>query len=74
LLVTWDEQANGTRRVVAAQGAAAEGKATLTRQTIGADRSEYPAATAVDDGFAVAFTNGSATQSVIRVQRITTQR
>jgi hypothetical protein len=72
LLVTWDEQVKGTRRVVAAEGVQkARNAVSLTRVNIGdQERSEYPAVTAVDDGFAVAWTSGSATQSVIRIARI----
>jgi hypothetical protein len=72
LFIAWDEQTNGTRRMVAAQGAQTRGDAVqLTRQDIGGpDRGEYPAVAAVDDGFAVAWTSGSSTQSVIRIERI----
>jgi hypothetical protein len=72
LFIAWDEQTSGTRRVVAAQGAQAQGDAVrLTRQAVGgAERGEYPAVAAVDDGFAVAWTRGSSTQSVVRFERI----
>jgi hypothetical protein len=75
LLVTWDEQANGTRRVVAAQGMlAGEEVVSLKRQSIGDTvRGEYPAVTAVDDGFTVAWTSGPPAQSAIRIERIITR-
>ena len=72
LFIAWDEQTSGTRRVVAAQGAQAQGDTVrLTRQAVGgAERGEYPAVAAVDDGFAVAWTSGSSTQSVLRFEKI----
>jgi hypothetical protein len=75
LLVTWDEQANGTRRVVAAQGVPAGGEVVdLKRQSVGdSARSEYPAVAAVDDGFAMAWTSGPPAQSVVRIERIITR-
>jgi hypothetical protein len=46
-------------------------RVNFVRQNFGgAERSEYPAVTGVDGGFAVAWTSGSSTQSVIRIERI----
>jgi hypothetical protein len=72
LLIAWDEQANGTRRVAAGLALPTKGdRVNFVRQNFGgAERSEYPAVTGVDGGFAVAWTSGSSTQSVIRIERI----
>jgi hypothetical protein len=72
LLVTWDEQLAGTRRVRAAEGVPDErGAVRWTHLEIaGPERSEYPAVTALDAGFAVAWSSGSPNQSVIRFERI----
>jgi hypothetical protein len=72
LLVAWDEQAGGTRRVALATGAAA-GNAALTfrRLSIGtAGRSEYPALASTGDAFVAAWTSGPADRSTIHVERI----
>src|SRR5262245_22491838 len=75
LAVAWDEQLNGTRRVVAA-GAVANGHdgPRFNRVPLGnSERGEYPVVAGVDDGFAAAWTAGVPPQTVIRVQRFSTQ-
>jgi hypothetical protein len=72
LLIAWDEQANGTRRIVAAEGAS-DGRdgVRFTRVAIGGDeRGEYPMVSSVDDAFVIAWTSGAPAQSVIRVDRV----
>jgi hypothetical protein len=76
LSLVWDEQLNGTRRVVVAQGLPAErGTTRFTRVPLAAsERGEFPVVAAVDDGSVVAWTSGPATRSVIRVERVEPRR
>jgi hypothetical protein len=67
--IAWDEQLNGTRRVIAAK-AVADGGPRFIRVPLGSfERGEYPVVAAVDDGFVAAWIGGVPAQSVIRVQR-----
>jgi hypothetical protein len=70
-LAAWDEQVNGTRRVVVAEVVGdGRGNVLFPRRTIGGpERGEYPVVAGMDDGFVVAWTSGAPTQSVIRVER-----
>jgi hypothetical protein len=72
LLVTWDEQAKGTRRVALARGSVdGTGVARFTKLPIGdGTRAEYPVLAAVGDATLVAWTSGSAGQTVLRVERL----
>jgi hypothetical protein len=72
IIVAWDEQANAIRRVAVARGTiAAQGSARFVRQPIGdALSAVYPVLAAVDDGAIVAWTSGSAGQSVLRAERL----
>jgi hypothetical protein len=73
LVVAWDEQRDGTRRVVVSDGAAgAGGPVRFARVPMGiGERGEYPAVAAVENGYVIAWTSGPPAQSVIRVARIT---
>jgi hypothetical protein len=73
VVVAWDEQANGTRRVSVAQGnVAADGAPRFVRQPIADESSAaYPAVAAVKDGALVAWTSGSSGRTVIRTERLT---
>ncbi len=72
LIVAWDEQARGTRRVAIARGSVdAKGIARFTRQPIGDTlRAEYPVIATVDDATIVAWTSGSSGQTTLRTQRL----
>jgi hypothetical protein len=72
LVVAWDEQARGTRHVALARGTVdATGTARFTRKAIGDDvRGEYPVLATVNDATLVAWTSGSAGQTVIRAERL----
>ena len=72
LIVAWDEQARGTRRVALARGSLdARGLARFVRQPM-ADglRAEYPVIAAVDDATIVAWTSGSSGETMLRTQRL----
>jgi hypothetical protein len=75
LVVAWDEQINGSRRVVMSKTVPVnQGPARFTRVPVGiTDRGEYPVVAAADDGYLIAWTSGPPTQSVIRVERMTTR-
>ena len=73
LIIAWDEQAGGTRRIAVARGtAAAAGAVRFVRQQItdGGTRAEYPAIASADDGAIVVWTSGPAGQTVLRTQRL----
>jgi len=72
LIVAWDEQAKGTRRIAIARGSVdASGVARFVKQPIGDGvRAEYPALTSTSDGTLVAWTSGSVGQTVLRVERL----
>jgi hypothetical protein len=74
LALAWDEQLNGTRRVVVADAVSNGGGIRITRAAIrNSERGEYAAIAGVDDGFAAAWTSGVTPRTVIRVQRFSTQ-
>ncbi|HVQ17146.1 MAG TPA: sialidase family protein [Vicinamibacterales bacterium] len=72
LLVAWDEQAKGTRRVALARGSIdSKGVARFVKQPIGDNvRAEYPALARTSDGTLVAWTSGAVGQTVLRTERI----
>ena len=72
LIVAWDEQAKGTRRIALARGSVdANGVARFMKQPIGDGlRAEYPALASTSDGTLVAWTSGSVGQTVLRIERL----
>lgn len=76
LSLVWDEQLDGSCRVVVAEGVPAERGATrFTRVPLAtSERGEFPVVAAVDDGSVVAWTSGPLTRSVIRVERVERRR
>jgi hypothetical protein len=72
LIVVWDEQAKGTRRIALARGSIdASGVARFVKQPIGDGvRAEYPALAVTTEGTLVAWTSGSVGQTVLRMERI----
>lgn len=72
LIVGWDEQARGTRRIAVARGTIdSKGLATFKRQPVGdGTRAEYPVLAAVGNHTLVAWTSGSVGQTVVRVERL----
>jgi hypothetical protein len=72
LLVVWDEQVGGTRRVVLSRAELTGNALHVVRlEELSASRSEYPVVVGLADGaFVTAWTSGRALQSVIRVERI----
>jgi hypothetical protein len=72
LIVAWDEQASGTRRVAVARGRVdSEGIASFVRQPISDSlRAEHPVLAIVDDASVVAWTSGATGQTVLRTQRL----
>lgn len=73
LIVAWDEQAKGTRRIALARGSVdAKGIARFVKQPLGDGvRAEYPALASTGDGTLVTWTSGSVGQTVLRVERLT---
>jgi hypothetical protein len=72
VIVVWDEQAGGRRRIALARGAV-DGKGTgrFVRESITDDApAVYPVVATVDAGTIVAWTSGAAGQTVIRTQRL----
>ena len=72
LVVAWDEQAKGTRRVALARGSIdGKGVARFVKLPIGDGiRAEYPVLAAAGDITLVAWTSGSVGQTVLRVERL----
>ena len=72
LIIAWDEQARGTRRVAVARATIdGGGRTRFVRHLIDdSTRAEYPVLTAVNDGTVVAWTSGSAGQTALRVRRL----
>jgi hypothetical protein len=71
IVATWDEQANGMRRVVMGRAAVnGRGPIRFTREIVGDGSAVYPVVAAVSGGMAVAWTSGSPDASVIRVARV----
>jgi hypothetical protein len=70
LVVTWDEQSSGGRRVALARGTAGTNGVRFARDVISdAARASYPVIATTQDGIVAAWTSGLATQSVLRIQR-----
>ena len=72
LILAWDEQARGTRRVALARGSLdANGIARFVRTPIADSlRAVYPVIAAVDDATIIAWTSGSSGQTVLRTLRL----
>ena len=71
IVASWDEQANGMRRVVIGRSAAdAKGATRFTREIVDVGAAVYPVVAPVTDGVAVAWTAGSPDASVIRFRRL----
>jgi hypothetical protein len=72
VVVVWDEQATGTRRIALARGTIdAAGTARFLRQPIDDTASAaYPIVATGDGGTIVAWTSGSAGQTGLRVKRL----
>lgn len=72
LIVGWDEQAKGTRRIAVARGTSdSKGLAKFVRQPIGdGTRAEYPVLAAIGNNTLVAWTSGSVGQTVLRLERL----
>jgi hypothetical protein len=70
LVLTWDEQSSGNRRVALARGTVDKNGVRFARTVLSdTARASYPVIAATQDGIVAAWTGGSATQSVLRVQR-----
>jgi len=72
LIVAWDEQAKGTRRIAVARGSVdASGVARFVKQPFGDGvRAEYPTLASTSDSTLVAWTSGSVGQTVLRIERL----
>jgi hypothetical protein len=68
ILVTWDEQLTGSRRVVVNEVKPAAGGVRFEKAAlIDAERDDYPAVAGTEHGFVVACTSATKTDSTIRV-------
>jgi len=68
VLIAWDEQLTGSRRVVIDEATPAKGGPRFSNLTIvDAERDDYPAVAGTEHGFAVAYTSATKTDSTIRV-------
>ncbi len=72
VVVTWDEQASGSRRVALGRAiAGATGTLRFERQPIGNDNAAtYPVIARVKDAVVTAWTSGPRGESAVRVERI----
>jgi hypothetical protein len=72
VVVAWDEQASGTRRVAFGRGTAdSTGAMEFTRQVLGdVAPFSYPVVATTPDGTVVAWTKGGPSESVVRVERV----
>jgi hypothetical protein len=74
LVVTWDEQASGSRRVALARGVAdPDGTVRFVRQVVTTStstRGSYPVVATTRDGIVAVWTSGPATQSVLQIERL----
>jgi hypothetical protein len=72
LILAWDEQAKGTRRIALARGSVdGNGVARFVKQPIGDGvRAEYPTLASTSDRTLVAWTSGSVGQTVIRMEQV----
>jgi hypothetical protein len=70
IAVAWDEQLRSARRIIIARGAIDYGNPVrFTRESVTEEVGSYPAIAPVADGMLVAWTSGSADNSVLRVAR-----
>ena len=68
ITVAWDEQLNGERRIVVAQGTRRDGKALrFVRRSD--EPGTYPAIASSENGAFVAWMSGTAAESVVRIER-----
>ena len=75
IIVAWDEQVNGARRIVVADAIAGDNSGVkFIRRPIGDASGNYPVVAAVPGAAVVAWTAGSAGDTVIRVERFPMQR
>jgi hypothetical protein len=71
LVATWDEQANGTRRVVMGRAVVnARGPIRFTREIVDERSAVYPVVAAAGDGIVQAWTAGPPDAAVIRSRRV----
>jgi hypothetical protein len=71
VLVAWDEQLAGSRRVVIDEALAANGSVRFNNLAIvDGERDDYPAAAGIENRFVVAYTSATKTDSMIRVMRV----
>jgi hypothetical protein len=72
VVVAWDEEARGGRRVALARGTMQSGGTVrFLRQTIGhGERGVYPVTATASDGLILAWTSGQGNQTVIRTERL----
>jgi len=73
LLVVWDEQAGGVRRIAMARGTAdSKGVVRFARQNAGdAAPAAYPVVASAEEGTIVAWISGSSGDTVIHAERVT---
>ena len=75
IIVAWDEQVNGARRIVVADAIAGDSSGVkFIRRPIGDASGNYPVVAAVPGAAVVAWTAGPAGDTVIRVERFPMQR
>jgi hypothetical protein len=72
VVVTWDEQAGGTRRVVVGRGTwDPRGTLRFTREVVAdAAPATYPVVAATGDGIVLAWTSGTVGKTVIRTEKL----
>jgi hypothetical protein len=72
LSIAWDQQARGTRQLALARATIdSKGAVQFVRHPIGdGTRGEYPVLATTRAGTVIAWTSGSAGQTVIRVERL----
>lgn len=70
VVVTWDEQADGSRRVALGRGTADDkGTVRFARQVVSNEEpASYPVVASTDEGIVVAWTSGSAGQTVLQTE------
>ena len=72
VLVTWDEQLTGSRRVVIAEAVAdaKNGVRFKNQAIVDGARNDYPVVAGIDHGFAVAYTSATSTGSTIGISQL----
>jgi hypothetical protein len=72
IVVTWDEQVPGSRRVALGRGTAdRSGIVRFARQVVSTHgRASYPVVASTGDGLVLAWTSGSTGQSVVQAERL----